>query len=46
MKKDEIIAYLDAFKRKVDAPLREGVAVKRVKARTGGGLKLSPAPAR
>lgn len=41
MKKDEIIAYLDAFKRKVDAPLREGVAVKRVKARVGGGFEIT-----
>ena len=30
MKKDEITAYLQGFKDRVDAPLREGVAVTRV----------------
>ena len=29
MKRDEIIAYLDAFKAKVAAPIREGVTVKK-----------------
>ncbi len=36
MKKDEINAYLDGFKARVDAPLREGVAVTRVAARDDG----------
>jgi putative flavoprotein involved in K+ transport len=36
MKKDEINAYLDGFKARVDAPLREGVAVTRVAGRDDG----------
>lgn len=31
MKKDEILAYLEGFRRHVDAPLREGVSVERVR---------------
>ncbi|MND58196.1 putative oxidoreductase CzcO [compost metagenome] len=41
MKKDEIIAYLDAFIAKVNAPVREGVAVQRLVARPEGGYLLS-----
>ena len=41
MKKDEIIAYLDGFKRVVGAPLREGVAVRRVVPQSGGGFSVS-----
>jgi putative flavoprotein involved in K+ transport len=36
MKKDEIVRYLAAFKAKVNAPLREGVAVRSVKPVTNG----------
>lgn len=38
MKKDEIVAWLDGFIRHVDAPVREGVAVKRVSKRPNGGF--------
>lgn len=41
MKKAEILAYLTAFKAKVDAPLFEGVAVKRVSRRPGGGFHVA-----
>ena len=41
MKKDEILAYLDGFKKFVDAPLREGVAVTRASARPEGGFDLA-----
>lgn len=41
MKKNEIIAYLDAFIAKVNAPVREGVAVQRLVARSQGGYQLS-----
>jgi putative flavoprotein involved in K+ transport len=41
MKKNEIIAYLDAFIAKVNAPVREGVAVQRLVARPQGGYQLS-----
>jgi putative flavoprotein involved in K+ transport len=41
MKKDEIIAYLDGFKQAVGAPLREGVAVRRVVPQSGGGFSVS-----
>ena len=40
MKKDEILDYLAAFRRKVDAPLREGVAVTRVARRADGGFDI------
>ncbi|MBF8668235.1 MSMEG_0569 family flavin-dependent oxidoreductase [Pseudomonas putida] len=40
MKKDEIIAYLDAFIAKVNAPVREGVAVQRLVTRAEGGYLL------
>ena len=40
MKKAEILAYLSAFKTKVNAPLFEGVAVKRVSRREGGGFRI------
>ena len=40
MKKDEILAYLAGFKKFVDAPLREGVAVTRAAPRPGGGFDL------
>jgi len=38
MKKDEIVRYLDAFSARVRAPLREGVAVQRVRASSNGGF--------
>lgn len=41
MKKDEIIAYLDGFISKVNAPVREGVTVQRMTARAEGGYLLS-----
>ena len=40
MRKDEIIDYLDAFKAAVNAPLREGVAVRRVAPRGQGGFAI------
>lgn len=40
MKKAEIIAYLDAFIAKVQAPVREGVAVQRLVTRPEGGYRL------
>lgn len=40
MKKDEIVTWLDAFRRKVDASLREGVAVQRVRPRAAGGFDV------
>jgi len=41
MKKDEILAYLEGFKQHVNAPLVEGVAVKRVAPRRQGGFEVS-----
>ncbi|MBA4108979.1 MAG: MSMEG_0569 family flavin-dependent oxidoreductase [Leptothrix sp. (in: Bacteria)] len=41
MKKDEILAYLEGFKQHVNAPLMEGVAVKRVAPRRQGGFEIS-----
>jgi len=41
MKKDEINAWLDAFRRKVNPPLREGVTVHRVTPRPDGGFHVS-----
>ncbi|MGY6251221.1 MSMEG_0569 family flavin-dependent oxidoreductase [Bosea thiooxidans] len=40
MQKHEIVAYLEAYKAKVDPPLREGVSVDRV-ARAGAGFTVS-----
>jgi putative flavoprotein involved in K+ transport len=40
MKKDEIIDYLEGFKVAVNAPLREGVAVRRVAPRGQGGFAI------
>jgi len=40
MKKDEIIDYLDGFKAAVNAPLREGVAVRRVAPQGQGGFAI------
>jgi putative flavoprotein involved in K+ transport len=40
MLKDEIVAYLEAFARKVRPPIREGVAVTRLQQRAGGGFQL------
>jgi putative flavoprotein involved in K+ transport len=40
MKKNEIVDYLEGFRRAVDAPLREGVAVQRVAPRPDGGFAL------
>jgi putative flavoprotein involved in K+ transport len=41
MVKEQIVEYLEGFIRFVDAPLREGVSVKRVAARDGGGFSVS-----
>jgi putative flavoprotein involved in K+ transport len=41
MKKDEIVAYVQAFVRKVNPPIREGVAVTRVTRRAEGGFAVS-----
>lgn len=41
MKKEQIIDYLDAFIAKVNAPVREGVAVQRLTARAEGGYLLN-----
>ena len=41
MRRDEILAYLAAFKRSVNAPLREGVAVTRAAPRTDGGFDVA-----
>ena len=41
MKKDEIVAYLEAFLDKVKPPLLTGVTVQHVKARLQGGYALS-----
>jgi putative flavoprotein involved in K+ transport len=40
MRKDEIVAYLEAFVAKVDPPIREGVAVTRVARGTDGLLAV------
>jgi putative flavoprotein involved in K+ transport len=40
MKKDEINAYLAGFVKTVNAPVREGVAVKRVVPRAAGGFEV------
>jgi putative flavoprotein involved in K+ transport len=40
MTKPELLQYLDAFKRKVKAPLKEGVAVERVSPRPEGGFSV------
>jgi putative flavoprotein involved in K+ transport len=40
MKKDEILDYLSGFARKVDAPLREGVAVDKVVPLAEGGFQV------
>lgn len=40
MKKQEIAEYLASFKQKLDAPLREGVAVLRVAPREAGGFDV------
>jgi putative flavoprotein involved in K+ transport len=40
MRKVEILAYLEDFKAKVDAPLREGVSVQRVAPRAQGGFEV------
>ncbi|GLK73148.1 MSMEG_0569 family flavin-dependent oxidoreductase [Ancylobacter dichloromethanicus] len=41
MRKDEILAYLTAFRAKVDPPIREGVSVRRVTPRAGGGFLVA-----
>jgi putative flavoprotein involved in K+ transport len=41
MKKDQINDYLDAFRRKVAPPIREGVAVTRVSPRPDGGFHVA-----
>jgi putative flavoprotein involved in K+ transport len=40
MKKDQILDYLAGFKRHVNAPLREGVTVRRVSPRPEGGYQV------
>ncbi|MEQ7922242.1 MSMEG_0569 family flavin-dependent oxidoreductase [Xanthomonas sp. WHRI 1810A] len=40
MKKDQINAYLEGFVKAVNAPVREGVAVKRVVPRAAGGFEV------
>jgi putative flavoprotein involved in K+ transport len=40
MKKDEILDYLEGFKSAVNAPLREGVAVRRVAPHSASGFTL------
>lgn len=40
MVKEQIIEYLDGFARHVNAPVREGVTVQRVKARSEGGYLI------
>ncbi|WP_408846691.1 MSMEG_0569 family flavin-dependent oxidoreductase [Acidocella facilis] len=40
MRKPEIIEYLEAFKKKLDPPLREGVEVTRVAPRAQGGFEI------
>jgi len=46
MKKDEIIDYLDGFKAAVNAPLREGVAVRRVAPDGQGGFAIDTSDGR
>jgi putative flavoprotein involved in K+ transport len=41
MKKDQILDYLDAFKTKLNAPLREGIAVNRVAVRDDGAFDVA-----
>jgi len=41
MNKSEILDYLERFARKVAAPLREGVAVERLKPRREGGFEVA-----
>jgi putative flavoprotein involved in K+ transport len=41
MKKAQILDYLDAFKTKLNAPLREGVGVKRVAVRDDGAFDVA-----
>jgi putative flavoprotein involved in K+ transport len=41
MKKDEIGRYLDGFRKHVNPPIVEGVAVTRVSARDGGGFDVA-----
>lgn len=41
MVKDEIVAYLAAYRDKVDPPIREGVAVQRVAPRPDGGFSIA-----
>jgi len=40
MPRDEIVAYVEAFAKHIDAPVREGVAVTRVTQADGGGFAL------
>jgi putative flavoprotein involved in K+ transport len=40
MPRDEIVAYLERYAAAVDAPVREGVEVTRVRPRSGGGFDL------
>ncbi len=40
MTRDEIVDYLAAFRNKIDAPLREGVTVRRVARRSDGGFDV------
>ncbi len=40
MVRDEIISYLEGFRRKVDAPMKEGVAVRKIAPRPEGGFDI------
>jgi len=40
MRRDEILQYLEAFRRSCAAPIREGVAVRRVAPRARGGFEV------
>jgi putative flavoprotein involved in K+ transport len=46
MKKDEIVAYMDGFRKVVDAPLHEGVAVQRIAASAETGFDVATSAGR
>lgn len=41
MPRDEIVAYIEAFARSIDAPVREGVGVEAIRPRPGGGFDVA-----
>lgn len=41
MLKDEIVAYIEAYAERIEAPLREGVTVTRVRPRPAGGFEVA-----